>query len=482
MKSLISRALAKYDDLPVTAKAALWFTVAGIVHKSMSMITMPIFTRMLTTEQYGLYSLYMSWLQVFTILTTLRVTYAVFNKGMSKYPRDRDAFTATMQSLTTLLTLGLFLVYLLVHEWVDAFTGLTMFLTVAMFLELLLSPAIDLWSARERYRYRYQPIVIVAVLMTVANAAIGVVAVLLSEDGGAARILSHVAVQVAVGIYFYLRNLSRGQRPLVREYAKYAVLFNLPLIPHYLSMYALDQMDRIMVARMIGLSAAALYAVAYNIALVIKMVTNSLTSAITPWLYGRLEKEDFGTIEHRMYPILAFAGVLALAFAAVAPEMVAVLGGAKYVEAIHVIPPVAVSVVFLFAYSLFANVQFFYEANKFIMYVSVMGALLNFGLNYVLIERYGYLAAAYTTLLCYALFAVAHYWYMAHVVRRNAGGGSLFGGGALAAGGAALLAAMAVVILTYGYPMARYAALLAGVGVAVLKREQVKAIFAGLKR
>ena len=51
MKSLISRALAKYDDLPVTAKAALWFTVAGIVHKSMSMITMPIFTRMLTTEQ-----------------------------------------------------------------------------------------------------------------------------------------------------------------------------------------------------------------------------------------------------------------------------------------------------------------------------------------------------------------------------------------------------------------------------------------------
>ena len=482
MTAILRKARDRYAGIPVTAKAALWFTVAGIVQKSLSMITMPIFTRLLTTEQYGLYSLYYSWLQVFTIITTLRLTYSVFSKGMSKYPRDRDAFTSTLQSVTTVITLVVLLVYLAVHEWVDALTGLSMFITVAMFLELLLGPAVDFWAARERYRYRYRPIVAVTVLMTVANAALGVVAVLLAEDKGAARILSHIAVQVAVGMFFYLHNLSKARKPFVWAYARFALLFNLPLIPHYLSMYALDQMDRIMVARMISLSAAALYAVAYNIALVVKMVTNSITNAITPWLYGRLEKGDFSTIERRMYPILAFTGLLSVALVSVAPEAVAVLGGSRYVESIHVIPPVAVSVVFFFSYVAFSTVEFFYEANKFVMYVSVIGALVNFGLNYVSIARFGYIAAAYTTLFCYASFAFVHFRYMSHVVRSRNEGKRLFNGNVLAGGAMALMAAAAVMAFTYPYPLVRYAVLAVAGVLAVVKRDAVKAVFEGLKR
>lgn len=57
----------------------------------------------MTTEQYGQFNVYNSWLQIFTIITTLRLNYAVFNKGMSKYKDDRDAYTSTMQSLTFII-------------------------------------------------------------------------------------------------------------------------------------------------------------------------------------------------------------------------------------------------------------------------------------------------------------------------------------------------------------------------------------------
>lgn len=49
-----------YKNLSVSMKAALWFTICGFVQKGISFITLPIFTRLLTTAQYGIVSVYVS--------------------------------------------------------------------------------------------------------------------------------------------------------------------------------------------------------------------------------------------------------------------------------------------------------------------------------------------------------------------------------------------------------------------------------------
>ena len=53
------------------------------------------------------------------------------------------------------------------------------------------------------------------------------------------------------------------------------------------------------------------------------------------------------------------------------------------------------------------------------MVVSVIGALLNFGTNYLFINWFGYYAAGYTTLFSYIVFVVAHYFVMRSVLRKN---------------------------------------------------------------
>ena len=47
--------------MSIASKAALWFTICGFVQKGISFITVPIFTRLLTTEQYGVVSIFYSW-------------------------------------------------------------------------------------------------------------------------------------------------------------------------------------------------------------------------------------------------------------------------------------------------------------------------------------------------------------------------------------------------------------------------------------
>ena len=56
-----------------------------------------------------------------------------------------------------------------------------------------------------------------------------------------------------------------GKKYIQKKYWKYALAFNIPLIPHYLSNYVLSQSDRVMIGKMVGNDKAALYSVAYTI-------------------------------------------------------------------------------------------------------------------------------------------------------------------------------------------------------------------------
>ena len=78
--------------MSIASKAALWFTICGFVQKGISFITVPIFTRLLTTEQYGVVSIFYSWESIFIIFCTLNLFSGVFNNGMIKYENDRDGF------------------------------------------------------------------------------------------------------------------------------------------------------------------------------------------------------------------------------------------------------------------------------------------------------------------------------------------------------------------------------------------------------
>ncbi len=42
---------SKYRSLSVQAKAALWFTICSFLQKGISFITVPIFTRLMSTEE-----------------------------------------------------------------------------------------------------------------------------------------------------------------------------------------------------------------------------------------------------------------------------------------------------------------------------------------------------------------------------------------------------------------------------------------------
>lgn len=478
----IKQLLKKYNQIPIAAKATIWFMFCTILQKSISLITTPIFTRMMSTEQYGQFSVYNSWLQIFTIITTLRLNWAVFNKGMSKYKDDRDGYTSTMQTLTASITLIVFIIYLIFHKQVNALTELPTFIMLAIFAELLVTPAIDFWTIRKRYEYIYKPVVFRTILMAALNAGIGVCAVYLSDEKGYARIMSCVLVNICFGSVLFAYNLKKGKKLFCAEYAKFALLFNLPLLLHYLSTYVLDQFDRIMIQKMVGFSEAGIYSVAYSAGLIMKIVTQSINNVLVPWQYGKLEKKEWKSLDNTLFYIFTGVGSIAVLFSAFAPELLKVLADEKYYQAIYVIPAVALGMFFSFMYTTFANTEFFFDQNKFTMYISMSGAVLNIVLNYICIKQFGYIAAGYTTLVCYVLFAVAHYLYMNYCVKKKLGLERVFDGKRLFILGIAVLLTGILVISLYGQIIIRYTIILAVLAVAFVKREKIKEILKSIQK
>ena len=475
-RDVLSRALDHYRSMHIAAKAALWFVVCSFLQKGMSIITTPIFTRLMSTEQYGQVTVFNSWVNLLAVVTTLRLDYSVFNKGMSKFKDNRDEFVSTVQTVTTVLTLVCLVIYLMFMPQVNALTDLPTPIMFVLFAELLVNPAISFWTLRRRYDYIYRDVVARTIAMTVLNAVVGIIVVTQVTERGYGRILSSAAVTLSFGIPIYLYNLRKGHFKFIKEYARYAILFNLPLLAHYLSMYLLDQSDRIMIQKLVGLSAAALYGLTYNFALLLKIFTSSLNSAIVPWMYRKLEHEEFAPVDRIILLSTAFVCAMGVCVSIAAPEIVAVLAGEKYSEAVYVIPPVVMGIAFQFLYTMYANVEFYYDINQATMIISGLSAILNLGLNFILIPIIGYIAAAYTTLLCYIIMSLSHALYMKYAVTKSIGKQPGFKLWRMLIVTMACLICSVCTTMLYPYPIARYCFVFVVLMLMLAKRRDISSI------
>ena len=74
----------KYSAIKRPAVASIWYAAAAILGRGIGFIFTPIFTRLLSAEEYGLFTLYTTWLGVFTIISTLEIGGGVLMRALQK--------------------------------------------------------------------------------------------------------------------------------------------------------------------------------------------------------------------------------------------------------------------------------------------------------------------------------------------------------------------------------------------------------------
>lgn len=207
---------------------------------------------------------------------------------------------------------------------------------------------------------------------------------------------------------------------------------------------------------MIGASEAGIYSLAYSLSQIMKLFNTALTQTIEPWLYKQIKAEKFREIGKVAYPAWAGIAILNLLLIAFAPEAVKIFAPSSYYEAIYVIPPVAMSVYFIFLYAFFAVFEFYFAKTKLVAVATIAGAVLNIILNYFSLRTFGYLAAGYTTLICYIVYALMHYLFMIKICKTENIPANVYDLKMLFGISVVFLILGFALLLTYNYPIIRY--------------------------
>ena len=107
---MLKKFYVHYKKMSVVAKAAIWFVFCTVLQKGIAFITVPIFTRIMPADEYGMYSTYLSWYSIIAIICTLNMHSCVYlntiAKRKSEEENDKDAIS--MLSLSGCLTLLIF--------------------------------------------------------------------------------------------------------------------------------------------------------------------------------------------------------------------------------------------------------------------------------------------------------------------------------------------------------------------------------------
>lgn len=471
-----------YQSMTPAVRTSVWFTICNFLQRGTSLITVPIFTRLLTTDEYGLCNVYFAWFEIFVLLTSLKLPYEGLNNGLIRHEQDKDGYASSIAGLIAVMTLIGAGVYLLLHRWIDQVTGLSSFIMLFMFIQILFNPALLLWTNRERFDFRYRWPVVVTLISTVLSPVIAVTAVLHTPYRAEARIVATVLVQSLFGLICYCILFYRGRKFYQREYWRFALRFNLPLIFFYLSQSLLNQSDRIMINYFAGSGKAGIYSVAYSAASIMQLLVSAINGSFNPWMYRKLKAKRYRDVGDTAVTICLIVASATLAISAFAPDLIALLATADYQEAIWIVPPVAASVFFIFVYMVFANVEMYYGENRFIAVISIVCSAANVILNAIFIPLFGYLAAGWTTLVCYLLLAALHYILMKRACRVNQVPAAIFREKTM------LLIALIVLALSFAmlglYPLGyfRYAALAVVLAVLFCFRRRLAAALKSLRQ
>lgn len=463
--------LENIKNMPKAVKASIVIFLASFISQGISFFTTPIFTRLMSIEEYGIIAQYNSWLSIITVFSTLSLSAGVFQVAMSEFDKDRDRFVFSamvLSNVATLCTYGVIFIFL--NKFTVIFE-LPISLIVSMFLYNMFYPAMLMWLARERYEYNYVKVAVISIGAALASQIISVLCVVLIKDTnlGIVKAWSSAIPLCVFSIFLYLSMAIKSKFKVSGKYVKYALLFNLPLLIHYLAQYVLRSTDKIMITHYLGEGSTGIYSLAETIASISTLAWAAMNSSLTPTIYDNLKIKKYDVINKAVIAVTALFGLCCFCVALVGPEVIYILGSSKYASGIHLIPPIAASCLLQAVYSNYSSIAFYYHKRFSTCIMTIIAAMLNIAFNCLLIPRYGFIGAAYATEIAYFIYTFLHFLNYRRIVGKE----YVFDNKSIWEITAIITTLCLASSFLYPYPIARWGLIFIFAVVAIMKRKLI---------
>lgn len=393
-------------------KASLGYTIGNYLLKGMAFFSIPVFTRLMSTEDYGLYNTFVAYESIIFVFIGFALHSCIKN-AKYKYKEDFESF---LSSCILLMLINFAMVVLVFNLLINAMPYKIQMTRIEVNLLLICSignALIVFYTTYVGLEYQYKLFLMVSALNAFLNIGLSVLLMkfVFPNNRYLGRVCGTCIPLVLISCFIVFSFYQKASPRLSKDYYKYALRISLPIIPHGISQVILSQFDRVMIRMIIGVSEAGLYSFAYNIYTIIQVVYTSLNNVWEPWFFEKMKNKEYDLIKRYATLYMTFIMIVLISILIISPEIIKLLSSKPYWDSVYVVIPILIAGYFSFLYTLPVVVEYYYEKTKYIALATGSAALVNVLLNAIFIPRYGYIAAAYTTMVTYLFYFLFHYFF-----------------------------------------------------------------------
>jgi O-antigen/teichoic acid export membrane protein len=395
---LISLSFIKY----IVKSSAFVYLILEFISKAVPFLSIGLFTKLLDKTEFGRLSLYLSAVPILASLLHLSQVASIklifINYKNQLYTFLKNIILIIFFNALLLNTI----VYFFNINFIDKDLVIISIYSGALFavLELYLS-YLNISLQKKNYSIIY-------LLKNILPYIISLILFSLNITNNAAS-FGHIQLfcflLISAVILYMIFFYNATAKAFSTKYLKYSLKLSIPMIPVALSAYILTFSDRYVIDYYFSKKEVAEYTVAFTVASILTFVTLALNNVWQPYILRKLKHPNWKEINKTAYIYIGVISIVSIVVFLLQDVILLLVSSSSYStnEVKKIIPILILSNFMHFLYTMFSGVLWFHQRMLLVPLPTVFAAGLNILLNFLLLPRYGYTAAAYTTLLSYTI-------------------------------------------------------------------------------
>lgn len=378
-------------------------TISNFSTKILAFLLIPLYTSVLTTEEYGVFDVYSTTAFLLIPLLSVCISDAVMRFSLDRKKDPGEVLSVALSFFVRTCVCIAFLVYANQKLGLVAIFALYPGFFLCYCCLCLLSDIIMqfAWGLE-----RVMDLAIAGFVNTGTTILLNILLLVIIPVGIRGYLTAACAAFAAVILYLSLRiRIWKYIKPVQNKQSlsKEMTDFSKPLIGNQIAWWINNVSDRYIVTWLCGVGANGIYSIAYKIPSILQIIQTIVNQA---WLISAVKEmeNDGDTMYSQVYQMYNCAMVLTCSALIVCIRIIArILFADEFYQAWQYAPFLLISVVFCALAIMIGGIFTAAKATKTIARTTAAGACINTALNILLVYLYGPIGAAIATLVSWAL-------------------------------------------------------------------------------
>ena len=388
-------------------------TISNFATKFLSFFLLPLYTGVLSTEEYGTFDLYSTTISLLYPILSICVSDSVI-RFLLERNNDKES-VISISAKYVVVSIAAFLLLFAVNVITNAVPELNAY--KILFILVYVVTVLNSWlSGVARGQERVKDISLASIISSIGTILLNIIFLVWMKFGIVGYFLATIlGTSMSIIYYAYVTNIFQSIHTATKDYNldKEMRKYGTGLMVNSISWWVNNSLDKYMVLYMCGIAANGLISVAYKLPTVLSTIQNLFEQAWVLSAVKKYNKEDADGFFVRTYNLYGFVMAIATSSIIMFTKILSALLFKKdFYGAWSMIPFFTIAVVFSAAAGFCGGVFAAQKRTDIISKTTFIGAIVNTILNAILIFSFGVIGGAIATMISNAVVMIVRLFYV----------------------------------------------------------------------